>query len=204
MSNSHTIKSDLTDYMCGPMNREGIVCSKYIDGFGLSLTSVGYKCSNCTDAWYGVPLYLLIEFVPITVFYLVILIFQINVASAPMSCFMMYSQFVLYDMLTKVPQRERILIQTNATKLYSTAIFLYGIWNLDLLTHIIPPFCVSSKLTTTHIIFLGYGDHFINALFECEGAGTQKVTSSMSLLLSFFSPTASLCINLWSCLVVDT
>ena len=73
-----------------------------------------------------------------------------------MSCFIMCGQLVLYDMITKVPQRERILMQTNGTHVYSTAIFLYGIWNLDLLRYLVPPFCVNSKLTTIHIIFLGY------------------------------------------------
>ena len=26
--------SELNDYMCGPMNRKGLVCSECIDGFG--------------------------------------------------------------------------------------------------------------------------------------------------------------------------
>ena len=53
--------STLNDYMCGPLNRKGRVCSECMDGFGLALTSVGFRiqcCSNCTDStWYGVPLY---------------------------------------------------------------------------------------------------------------------------------------------------
>ena len=62
--------SELNDYMCGPMNRKGRICSECIDGFAPSVTSVGYICSNCTGAWYGVPLYLILEFVPITLFYI--------------------------------------------------------------------------------------------------------------------------------------
>ena len=87
--------SQLNDYMCGPLNRKGLVCNKCADGFGPSVTSFGYKCANCTDAWYGVPLFLIIEFVPITVFYLVILVFQISVTSAPMPCFIMFAQWVV-------------------------------------------------------------------------------------------------------------
>ena len=59
--------SKLNDYMCGPMNRKGRVCSECTDGFAPSVTSIGYECSNCTGIWYGVPLYLFLEFVPITV-----------------------------------------------------------------------------------------------------------------------------------------
>ena len=61
--------SELNDYMCGPMNRKGFLCEECIDGFAVSFTSMGHKCSNCTDVWYGIPLYLLIELAPITVFY---------------------------------------------------------------------------------------------------------------------------------------
>ena len=53
--------SELNDYMCGPMNRKGLLCKDCIDGFGPSVTSLGYQCSNCTDTWYGIPLYLAVE-----------------------------------------------------------------------------------------------------------------------------------------------
>ena len=62
--------SELNDYMCRSMNRKGLLCKNCIDGFGPSVTSLGYKCSNCTDAWYGIPLYLAVELIPITLFYL--------------------------------------------------------------------------------------------------------------------------------------
>ena len=79
-TDGHTIQlpktlAELNDSMCGPMNRKGIACSECIDGFGPSVTSFGYICINCTDAWYRVPLFLVLLFVPITVFYLIILIF---------------------------------------------------------------------------------------------------------------------------------
>ena len=32
--------SELNDYMCGPMNRKGFVCSECIEGFGPSFTSL--------------------------------------------------------------------------------------------------------------------------------------------------------------------
>jgi hypothetical protein len=85
--------AELNDSMCGPMNRKGIVCSQCIDGFGPSVTSIGYTCANCTDhAWYRVPLFLVLLFAPITVFYLFILTFQISMTSPPMPCFIMYAQ----------------------------------------------------------------------------------------------------------------
>ena len=87
--------SDLNDYMCGPMNRKGLMCSRCADGFGLAVFSIGQTCTNCSVSWYGVPLYLFIEFVPITIFYFIVLLFNINVTSAPMVAFIFYSQITV-------------------------------------------------------------------------------------------------------------
>ena len=50
--------SELNDYMCGPLNRKGLVCSECADGFGPSVTSFGYRCVKCKDVWNRVPLFL--------------------------------------------------------------------------------------------------------------------------------------------------
>ena len=91
--------SELNDYMCGLMNRKGFLCKDCIDGYGTSVTGVGYKCSNCSEAWYGVPLYLITEFIPITIFLVVLLIFQINIASPVVSSFILSSQFIIYQLV---------------------------------------------------------------------------------------------------------
>ena len=48
--------NQLNDYMCGPLNRNSLVCSECANGFGPSVTSFGYRCVNCTGPWYGKPL----------------------------------------------------------------------------------------------------------------------------------------------------
>ena len=59
-----TVLTELNDYMCGPLNRKGLVCSECADGFGPSVTSFGYsyKCINCTNAGYGVVYFFLSGF----------------------------------------------------------------------------------------------------------------------------------------------
>ena len=52
--------SKLTEYMCGPVNRKGLLCTECIDGFGTSFTSLEHTCSNCTNS-YGIPLYVLLR-----------------------------------------------------------------------------------------------------------------------------------------------
>ncbi len=150
--------SELNDYMCGPMNRKGRLCSECIDGFGPSFTSLGSVCSNCTDAWYGVPLYLFLEFVPLTVFYFIILIFKINLTSAPMVAFVLFSQL---EVSCFVFHSNRFLLKSTTTHRFLAAITtLYGFWNLDFFRYIIPPLCLSPKLKLIHITFLYYVSAF--------------------------------------------
>ena len=87
--------SQLNQYICSPLKRKGFLCSEYADGFGLSVTLFRNRCVNCTNAWHGVPLFLFLEFVPITVFYLIIVVFQISFTSPPMPCLIICSQFVV-------------------------------------------------------------------------------------------------------------
>ena len=86
----------MTHDMCDPANRKGILCSKCIDGYGPSVTSPNFKCRNCTNAFarYGIVIYWMLELIPVTVFYFAILIFQINLTSAPMVTIILYSQLV--------------------------------------------------------------------------------------------------------------
>ena len=149
--------SELNEYMCGPLNRRGPLCNKCIDGFGLSATSILFTCSNCThfSLTYGIPLYILIEIIPTTLFYLFILIFRVNLTSSPMTGFILYSHLVMNIMTIDLnhPVAE-ILFQTKYFR--TILIALYGMWNLDFFKYILPPFCLSSHLNQTHVALFGY------------------------------------------------
>ena len=151
--------SELNSSMCEPMNRKGRVCSECTDDFGPSIFSFGLLCSNCTDIWYGVPLYLFLEFVPITVFYVVILLFRVNITSAPMVAYIFFSQiavatFLIYGVDVQFENYA-------AYDFFHVLISFYGFWNLDFFRYSLPPFCVSPELKLMHIVLIDY----ISALY---------------------------------------
>ena len=148
--------TDLNENMCGPLNRKGVVCSECIDGFGLSVSSFGYKCTNCSGVWYAVPLTLFLEFVPVTLFYLFIVVFQITVTSPPMPCFIMTAQFILYTV-----DSRRIDMKFNdyggtLSLIFEIVRTFYGLFNLDFFRYITPSLCLSSRLQSIHITFLRF------------------------------------------------
>ena len=152
--------SDLNDYMCGPMNRQGPMCSQCTDGFGLAVFSTGHPCANCTGVWYGVPLYLIMEFVPITIFYFIVVFFHIKVTSAPMVAFVFFSQIAVSAFVGLIGNKL-IFNPSVVYNFLNILISFYGIWNLDFFHFILPPFCISPYIKPIHITFL----HFISAIY---------------------------------------
>ena len=156
--------SKLNDYMCGPLNRKGRVCSECRDGFGPAVTSVGFtiQCSNCTGVWYGLPLYLFLEFVPVTIFYLIILILEINITSAPMICYILYSQLVplwwnfAFNGEDFNVSRRMFMLNKESEVFRKIILSIYDVWNLQFFHFLVPPFCISSSLKPFHLTLLGY------------------------------------------------
>ena len=148
----------INDFMCGPLNRKGHLCSECADGFGPSVTSFGYKCADCTGALYGVPLFLFLKFVPITVFYIIFLAFQISVTSAPMPCFIMYAQVTFDFTSTNTPVLHKIIPRDNLDHRVDIKIILalYRVFNIDFGHYLLPPYCLRSKIKFIHEAYLGY------------------------------------------------
>ena len=135
--------SELNRFMCRPLNRKGVVCSQCMDRYGPSVTSVAYTCNECSDLyWLRMPLlgYLFLEFVLITIFYFVVLLLRLNLTSAPMVAFVLYSQFqgFLFVIISNT-----YVLDTNITLFWRILMIFYGIFNLDFCRYLIPAFCAS-------------------------------------------------------------
>ena len=160
--------TELNDYMCGPLNRKGLVCSECADGFGPSVTSYGYKCAKCTNAWYQVPLYLLSQLLQVTVLYILILVFRIRATWPPIPCLIIYTQMIIlgFDLLTH--NNNKYFFTSDLTGLLfaddgdirldmKIILTFYEAFNqLNVFRYVLPPLCLSSKLKQIHVVFLGY------------------------------------------------
>ena len=153
-----TNTSVLNDFMCGPLNRKGLLCMDCMDGFGPAVFTTGYTCENCTGhSHYGIALYLLLELVPITGFYILVLVFQIRVTSAPLNGYILFSQAVVIVYNSKVSVHAMFDHTGTTSNILANIVFTgYGIWNLEFLRTAVPPFCVSDKLKNVHALMLQY------------------------------------------------
>ena len=74
--------SYLNEFMCGPLNREGLLCGKCKDGYGTALYSYTLECSKCWGHGYGWVLNYFLELFPTTVMYFLVVVFHIRATSS--------------------------------------------------------------------------------------------------------------------------
>ena len=72
----------LNEFMCGPLNREGALCGRCKDGYGVALYSYTLQCNKCWGHGYGWVLYYFLELFPMTVMYFLVVIFHIRATSS--------------------------------------------------------------------------------------------------------------------------
>ena len=142
----------LNNSNCDDLNRHNILCSSCKEGYGLAIYSGSWYCTPCTLGGYAWLLYIVLETVPITVFFLVVVFFNVRATSPPMTGFILFNQILvtfLRNQVFLVPILEKY---PNAKYVVSIGITPSGIWNLDFFRDIIPPFCVSYHLTNLGVI----------------------------------------------------
>ena len=147
--------SDLNEFMCGDLNRTGLLCSHCKPGLGPAVLFSTMECLECLNSCIGWLLSILLAVFPTTVLFLVVVLCEIRLSTAPLNAFVFIAQALVsmvnihpYSYIARDSKPENYI-----TKALLTA---YGIFNLDFFYYIIPPFCVSSKLTIVQALSLQY------------------------------------------------
>ena len=151
--------SQLDEVMCGPYNRRGLLCGECKDGYGPAVYSFDLKCAICSNIWskYAISLYFFLQFVPATLIFICFVLFRFNITSGPLLGYVLFCQitsssityhyYYLCDyILYHVSSSLRVLFVISLT--------LSQFWSLQFLKAIIPPFCISEKLTGIHVNML--------------------------------------------------
>ena len=151
--------SALNDSICGKLNRRGVLCGKCEDGYGPVVNSDSFKCKNCSasETKYHWAFYLLTEFLTITIFFIIIVFFNIGVTSAPANAFIFFAQILTTTL--KIDGDGAILLHnvtSAASVLKDVYTVPYDIWNLNFFRPIMPEFCLSPHISTLQMLTLGY------------------------------------------------
>lgn len=148
--------SDLNDAMCGSLNRTGQMCGGCKKGHAPPVYSYSLPCVECSDYEYNWLKYIAVALLPLTLFYISVLILRISALSGNMDVVILLCQLMsapglmqLYGVyLPSFPKGIRYLSQAIIT--------FYGIWNLDFFRVVYEPFCLHPNVTTSQVLVLDY------------------------------------------------
>ncbi len=117
------------------------------------------KCVECSgrDAW-NWAVYCIITLVPTTILFLVFMIFRVNLNAPPLSAFVSISQFFSVPILIEQVQflTETYPHSTATLLIHNILTAFYGIWNLDYLRVLIPPFCLPGVRNSIYALAVEY------------------------------------------------
>ena len=123
---------DLNKATCGLFNRTGSLCGQCKNGTYLRAYSYDMSCTNCVASWSNWIKYFMIAYLPLTFFYFVVLLFQINIPSSSIQGYVFFSQIVSSPFVVRL-----IFVylkgNTNSSQLKFIKFLgsLFGMWNLD-------------------------------------------------------------------------
>ena len=149
----------LNEVMCGPYNRKGLLCGECIDGYGPAVFSPYKKCENCSklSTGFAVSLYLLLELTPITLLFVCVVVFRLNITAGPLLWYVLFCQLYSIVILQSNSYVYRYILSHVSAPLqilFYSSLILSSSWILQFFTFVIPPFCISEKLSSIHIELL--------------------------------------------------
>ena len=125
--------SEWSEFMCGSrFNRKGTLCGSCKEDYHSLVYSFNMNCVSCAGGLRNWWKFALVPFLPLTVFYFLVLFLHINATSSRLLGFVFYCQIVTMSLCCRFMALEsmhypRLMM---SLKVIET---LYGIWNLDFL-----------------------------------------------------------------------
>ena len=135
------------------MNRTGQMCGSCVKGFAPPVYSYSLACVNCTDYKYNWIKYIAVAYLPLTVFFVIVITFRISAVSGAMNGFILTSQIIVSPVVMEY-YLASYEFQTNAW--FKIVTIFYGIWNLDFFRALYTPFCLHPNMTAIHTQALDY------------------------------------------------
>ena len=155
----HTIPPDvlkLDREMCGPLNRTGLLCSKCQPGLGPAVFSYYRECKECFAQPRRWMLFFIRLTIPMTLFCVIVIVFQINIASPALNGFVLAAQIISAGVHNN---QWPFIVDGQLEKSYCLSTFVadcYGLFSLDFFAYLIPSFCIWEDMSMDTVLALEY------------------------------------------------
>ena len=147
---------ELNTTICGNLSRavEGPFCGKCVNGTGPSLYSIGNECVPCRPV--NVLYYLLLQYLPTTVIVLMVVIFRLNVTSAPMAHYVLFCNMVVLYLKSDIAYVMCFTARSTFNVLSKILLTLSAVWSFDVLFFVSPPLCISPHMEDIYKPFIDF------------------------------------------------
>ena len=144
--------SKLNEEVCGSFNRTGLMCGECIAEHAPSVYSYDLACVECKDYKYNWLKYIAVAYLPLTAFYILMIVLRVSVNSGPMVVYIAVSQMIatpgvlrfVFNAIHQHDNRFQIMMS------------FYSVWNLDFLGVVYKPFCLHPDMSILQTISLDY------------------------------------------------
>ena len=191
---------DLNHAVCHTSHRAGRLCGECQPGYSPSALSYAHGCVKCdmnpAGRWIA---FLICQFVPVTVFFFIVLAFKIKVTSGPFTAFVFFAQVYsspenvrLFELLGK---QASGVDTTSFLNFENFLVTIYGIWNLDFGRPYLANICLNESVTTMQTIamefiipsYLIVLTAFTFIVVELHGRGFKPIVVAWKPLTACFS-----------------
>ena len=146
----HQLPLDLNYTMCKSLKRTGTLCGRCLPDHYPLAYSFNMTCIPCPHARWNWFRYIMAAYLPLTLFYLVILFFRINVTSS----YLFPVVYICQDLAMPLVLRAFFIVLDNEDKfsvfvLTKVLVSVYGIWNLDFFRPFYSDLCLGIGILPT-------------------------------------------------------
>ena len=149
-------------WFCFNLHRTGPLCGECEENYTLPVYSYHLGCVKCESYKNGLIKFAAAAFLPLTLFYIIVITFRISVTSPTLNAFVMINQVLaippvirqIYSANLELLTRPRsYYVQYNLTDFI---IAIIAIWNLDFFRSFYGPLCLRSDLKYQQVLLLEY------------------------------------------------
>ena len=156
---------ELNHAVCHHANRKGRLCGECRSGYAPGALSYDHDCVECDINFIGRwIIFVTYQFIPVTVFFFIVLVFRLEVISGPLTAFVFFAQ------VYSIPENIRLIellgrqasgIDTNTfLNFHKILITIYGVWNLDFGRAYLVDICLGERVTTIEAVAMEFIEPF--------------------------------------------
>ena len=145
-----------SEWFCSHLHRTSQLCGECEPNYTLPIYSYYLGCVKCESYENGWVKFAAAAFLPLTLFYIIVVTFRISATSPTLNAFIMVNQIIAIPSIIR--EIYTISLGTSSDKVYSSnfGIAVIAIWNLDFFRSFYGPICLHPDLNYQQVLLLEY------------------------------------------------